>query len=206
MRITDETPTATSGFREDQTQPGLGLPADRMLEAEVALRLADFILGQSGSGAIASVAIDGTSIRMGKAVGFDIGRFMAGAGWKPIKPPPVDRSVWSGAYRRNGEIIRMHSRLGEGDVIAQINGRRIIAKCQKGPLVRKVGSPEVPLLTTALGQALLYDVSANDIVIVAVPDTLVFRRMAETWRKRPLVNKLGFRIALVARHGAVTGL
>jgi hypothetical protein len=177
-----------------------------MLEAEVALRLADFILGQSGSGAMASVAIDGTSIRKGNAVGFDIGRFMASAGWEPIKPPPVDRNVWSGAYRRKGKIIRMHSRPGEGDVIAQINGRRIIAKCQKGPLARKVAGSEIPLLTTALGQALLYDVSANDIVIVAVPDTLVFRRLAEAWRKRPLVNKLGVRIALVARHGAVTGL
>jgi hypothetical protein len=206
MHMTDETPTATSGLSEDQTQPGLGLPADRMLEAEVALRLADFILRQPGSGAMASVAIDRASIRMGNAVVFDIGRFMASAGWESINPPQVDRNVWSGAYRRNGKMIRMHSRPGEGDVIAQINGRRIIAKCQKVPLARKVGSPEVPLLTTALGQALLYDVSANDTVVVAIPDTLVFRRLADAWRKRPLVNKLGFKIALVARHGAVAGL
>jgi hypothetical protein len=172
-----------------------------MLEAEVALWLAEFILGQPRSGATASVAIDGGSIRMGNVVVFDIGRFMARARWEPIKPPQVGRNVWSGAYRRNGKMIRMHSRPGEGDVIAQIDGRRIIAKCQKGPLARKVGILEVPLLTTALGQALLYDVSANDIVVAAVPDTLVFRRLAEAWRERPLVRRAGVRIALVARDG-----
>ena len=95
---------------------------------------------------------------------------------------------------------------GEGDVVATVDGRRIVAECKKGPLVRKPGSPEYPLLTTALGQALLFDVSADDIVVAAVPDTPVFRKLAETWRSRPLVRRAGIRIALVARDGAVSGL
>ena len=44
-----------------------------MPEAEVALRLAEFILSLPGSGAMASVAIDGASIKVGDAVIFDIG-------------------------------------------------------------------------------------------------------------------------------------
>jgi hypothetical protein len=177
-----------------------------MPEAEVALRLAEFILALPGSGAMASVAIDRASINVGDAVIFDIGRFMASTGWEQIKEPQVGRNAWTGAYRRGDKTIRVHSRPGEGDVVARVDGRRIIAECQKGPLVRKPGSPEYPLLTTALGQALLFEVSADDIVVAAVPDTPVFRKLAETWRSRPLVRRAGIQLALVHRDGTVSGL
>jgi len=202
----NKTTTAISGFVTDQAQPDLGLQADRMPEAEVALRLAEFILSLPGSGAIASVAIDGASIRVGDAVIFDIGRFMIGTGWHQVKEPQVGRNAWTGAYRRGGKTICVHSRPGEGDVVATVDGRRIVAECKKGPLIRKPGSPEYPLLTTALGQALLFEVSADDIVVAAVPDTPVFRKLAGTWRSHPLVRRVGIRIALVARDGAVSGL
>jgi hypothetical protein len=106
--------------------PELGLEADRMPEAEVALRLAAFILSLPGSGAMASVGIDGASIRSGDAVTFDIGRFMAGTGWEPIMEPQVSRNAWTGTYRRGDKTIRMHSRPGEGDVVATVDGRRIV--------------------------------------------------------------------------------
>ncbi|MBO1908054.1 hypothetical protein J4G37_24580 [Microvirga sp. 3-52] len=186
--------------------PDLGLQLDHMPEAEVALRLAGFILSLPNSGAMASVAIDGASIKVGDAVIFDIGRFMAAIGWEQIREPQVGRNAWTGAYQRGDKTIRVHSRLGEGDVVATVAGRRIVAECKKGPLLRKRGTPEYPLLTTALGQALLFEVSADDIVVAAVPDTLVFRKLAETWRRRPLVRRAGIRIALVARDGAVSGL
>jgi hypothetical protein len=202
----DKPTTAISEFVNNQGLPDLGRPDDRMPEAEVALRLAEFILSLPGSGAMASVAIDGASITVGDAEIFDIGRFMAGTGWEPIKEPRVGRNAWTGAYRRSDKTIRVHSRPGEGDVVATIDGRRIVAKCKKGPLVRKPGGPEYPLLMTALGQALLFDVSADDIVVAAVPDTPVFRKLAETWRSRPLVRRAGIRIVLVARDGAVSGL
>jgi hypothetical protein len=202
----DKATTATSEFVEDQSVPDLGLPDDRMPEAEVALRLAQFILSLPGSGAMASVAIDGANIKVGDAVAFDIGRFMAGAGWEQIKAPQVGRTTWTGAYRRGDKTIRAHSRPGEGDVVAQVNGRRIIAKCKKGPLVHKAGRAEHSLLAMALGQALLFDVSADDIVVAAVPETAIFRRLAETWRERPLVRRAGVRLALVHRDGAVSGL
>ncbi|ANY84897.1 hypothetical protein BB934_42435 (plasmid) [Microvirga ossetica] len=186
--------------------PELGLEAYRMPEAEVALRLAAFILSLPGSGAMASVGIDVASIKVGDAVDFDIGRFMAGTGWEPIKEPQVGRNAWTGAYRRGDKTIRVHSRPGEGDVVTQVNGRRIVAECTKGPLVHKPGRAEHSLLTTALGQALLFDVSADDIVVAVVPESPVFRKLAETWRSRPLVRQAGIQIALVARDGAVSGL
>ncbi|EIM31141.1 hypothetical protein [Microvirga lotononidis] len=196
----------SGSFHPARSLPDLGLPTDRMPEAEVALRLAEFILSLPGSGAMASVAIDGASIKVGDAVIFDIGRFMAGTGWEPIKEPQVCRNAWTGAYRRGDKTIRVHSRPGEGDVVTTVDGCRIVAECKKGPLIRKPGSPEYPLLTAALGQALLFEVSADDVVVAAVPDTPVFRRLAEVWRIRPLVRRVGIRIALVARDGVVSGL
>jgi hypothetical protein len=190
----------------DKDSLELGLQADRMSEAEVALRLTEFILSLPHSGAMASVAIDGASIKVGNAIIFDIGRFMAWTGWEQIREPQFGRSGRTGAYRRNDKTIRVHSRPGEGDVVATIDGRRVVAQCRRGPLVRKPGSPEYALLTAALGQALLFDVSADDIVVTAVPDTPVFRKLAETWQSRPLVRRAGIRIALVARDGAVSGL
>ena len=190
----------------NQVLQDLGLPVDRMPEAEVALRLAEFILSLPASGAMASVAIDGTSIKVGDGVVFDIGRFMAATGWQPVKEAQAGRNAWTGAYRRGDKTIRVHSRLGEGGVVATIDGRRIIAKCSKGPLARKPGHSERLLLTTALGEALLFDIAADDIVAAAVPDTPVLRMLAETLRRRPLVRRAGIRIALVARDGAVSGL
>jgi hypothetical protein len=186
--------------------PDLGLSVDRMAEAEVALRLAAFILSLPSSGAMASVGIDGPSIKIGDAVVFDIARFMADTGWEPIKEPQVGRNAWTGAFRRGDKTIRVHSRPGEGDVVATVDGRRIVVECTKGPLVHKPGRAEHSLLTTALGQALLFEVSADDIVVAAVPDTPVFRKLAETWRERPLLRRAGLRIVLVARDGAVSGL
>jgi hypothetical protein len=202
----DKPTTAGSVFVSAQRPPDIGLPDDCMPEAEVALWLAEFILSLPGSGAMASVAIDGASIKVGDAVMFDIGRFTAATGWEQIKEPQVGRNAWTGAYQRGDKTIRVHSRPGEGDVVATVAGRRIVAECKKGPLVRKPGSAEYPLLTTALGQALLFHVAADDIVVAAVPDTPVFRKLAETWRSRPLVRQAGIRIALVARDGAVSGL
>ena len=58
----------------------------------------------------------------------------------------------------------------------------------------------------ALGQALLFDVDTNDIVVVAVPDTPAFHRLAASWRGRPLLKRAGIQLALVHRNGAVFGL
>jgi hypothetical protein len=202
----DKPTTAISAFLNGQGLPELGLPTDRMPEAEVALRLAEFIQSLPGSGAMASVAIDGASIKVGDGVIFDIGRFMATTGWQPVKEAQAGRNAWTGAYRRGDKTIRVHSRPGEGDVVATIDGHRIIAKCGKGPLARKPGRLEHALLMTALGEALLFDIAGDDIVVAAVPDTPVFRHLVETWRRRLLVRRAGIRIALVARDGAVSGL
>jgi hypothetical protein len=204
----DEVASSRPGFAivRNKVLLDLDLPVDRMPQAEVALRLAEFILSLPTSGAMASVAIDGAGIKAGDGVIFDIGRFMAAGGWEQVKEAQVDRNAWTGAYRRRDKTIRVHSRLGVGDLVAAVDGRRIVAQCSKGLLARKPGRAEQSLLTTALGEALLFDIGGDDIVIAAVPDTPVFRKLAETWRRRPLIRRASIRIALVARDGTVSGL
>jgi hypothetical protein len=62
----------------EQALPDLGLSSDRMLEVEVALRLAAFLLSLPRSGSIASVAIDGGSLKVRDVILFDIAQLMTG--------------------------------------------------------------------------------------------------------------------------------
>jgi hypothetical protein len=82
----------------EQALPDSGLPSDRMLEAEVALRLAAFLLSLPRSGAIASVAIGGASLKVRDPTVFDIGWFTTGTGWEQVKEPQVGRNTWTGTY------------------------------------------------------------------------------------------------------------
>jgi hypothetical protein len=182
------------------------LPYDRMPEAEVALRLAEYLSEQPGFGGHVEAAIDGAQVRVGGSDVFNIVGYLAQQGWTVDRPSTTSRNAWATFYRRGDATLEVHSRSGGGDVVATIFGHRVIAECKKGPLVKRPGSPEYPLLTTALGQALLFEAGADDVIVAAVPDTPTFRRLAEAWRLRPRVAQSGIQIALVARTGLVSGL
>ena len=181
-------------------------PEDRMPEAEVSLRLAEYLSELSGFSGYIDVAIDGASVKVHGEEVFDIAAYLRASGWLLAAADKKSRNAWAATYRRSNATMRVHSRSGVGDVVTTIAGRRLIAECKKGPLVRKLGSPEYPLLTTAIGQALLLPAEAEDLVIAAVPDTPVFRRLAEDWRGRPKLQASGIQIVLVNRDGTVTGL
>lgn len=181
-------------------------PVDRMPEAEVAIRLAEYISEQGGFGGQVDVAIDGASVSVGGSEIFDLPGYLSANGWRVHERTTVSRNAWAATYRRGGAMMRIHSTPGMGDVEAVVRGRRVIAECKKGPLVKKPGSPEYPLLTTAIGQALLFRAAPEDLLVAAVPDTPAFRRIAQDWRERPRLKASGIQIALVHRTGEVTGL
>ncbi|WP_246413074.1 hypothetical protein [Methylobacterium brachythecii] len=181
-------------------------PADRMPEAEVALRLAEYLSERPGFGGHVAVAIDGASVRVAGVEVFDIVSYLARAGWTRAAAGVAGKNVWAADYQRGNATLRVHSRSGRGDVETTVSGRRIIAECKKGPLIKKPGSPEYPLLTAAIGQALLFDAADADLLIAAVPDTPSFQRIAEAWRARPRLRASGIEIALVSRSGSVLGL
>lgn len=180
------------------------LASDRMSEAEVAVRLAGFLLSLPDATPTADVAIDGAGVSVGGVQIFALPEFLTQLGWQQITQS--GKNAWSGAYERDGKRLTIHSKSGVGDVVARVNGARIIAECKKGPLIKKPGSPEYPLLTTAIGQVLLTRAEPNDVLVAAVPDTPAFRRIAAEWRERAGIKRAGINICLVARDGTVGGL
>ena len=198
-------------MQEPKSEAGVSIatwngPTDRMPEAEVSLRLAEFLSEHPGFCGHVDVAIDGASVRVHGEEVFDISGYLQANKWELSIANTGSRNAWAATYRRSGATMRVHSRSGVGDVETSIAGRRVIAECKKGPLVRKPGSPEYPLLTAAIGQALLLPAEGDDVAIAVVPDTPVFRRIAEDWRSRPKLKASGIQIVLVNRDGTVSGL
>lgn len=181
-----------------------GQLSDRMTEAEVSLRLAEYILSLPGLKGRVDVAIDGAGVFILGLQVFDIDGFLAARSWKMTASEGKNR--WTGTYKRDQLELHVHSRSGVGDVVATVGAVRLVAECKKGWLVPKKGSPERPLLATALGQALLLKVTDADLVIAAVPNSEANRKIATQWRNRPLVRKAGIRICLVGQDGKVDGL
>lgn len=180
------------------------LSPDRMSEAEVAVRLAQHLVEHPLAVGHADIAIDGAGVSVAGNTIFALAEFLGSLGWEQVEQS--GKNLWGGTYRRGRLSLRIHSRSGMGDVVAVVGEQRFAAECKKGPLVQKAGSPEYPLLTTALGQALLLKADPSDVLIAAVPDTPRFRRIAEAWRDRDGVIRSGILIALVSRDGGVSGL
>ncbi len=181
------------------------LPEDRMPEAEVALRLAFYLLKRSDSHGSAEVAIDGAMVRIGDNEIFPIEAFMTHEGWE--QTDQLGRNAWQGSYEKGGSRLAIHARSGVGDVVALVGSERIRAECKGGPLIEKPGSPEYPRLRETLGQLLTVErVEAGDVMVAAVPRTDRFLRLARNWQSRPLLARSGIRIVLVGRNGIIEGL
>jgi hypothetical protein len=184
---------------------GYTLPADRMPEAEVSLRLAFHLLSMPEAEGTAEVAIDGAQIRVGRREVFPIAAFLQVEGWALVEQK--GKNPWQGWYERPGQRLWIHSRSGVGDVVARVGGKRFRAECKGGPLIKKRGSQEYPKLRGALGQVMtVEEVDGHDVLAVAVPWTEKFGELAERWRRAPLVVRSGVLIVLVGRDGEVVGL
>jgi hypothetical protein len=177
----------------------------KMSEAEVTIRLAGYLLSLPNAANQATVEIDSMVVQSthhGRL--FEIEDFLASSRWQPDQQRKP--GVWRGWYEREGKHLYISERRqGKGDVVVQVDNRLVVAECKGGPLSKKPGGPEYRILKGALGQAVIWDGSADDLVLVAVPDTQWFRSIAERWRQRPLVRKAGIQIALVNQTGGVSG-
>jgi hypothetical protein len=180
------------------------LPADRMPEAEVSLRLAFHLSRMDTSGSKISVAIDGAQVRNGEDEIFPIVKFLACEQW--AQTGQEGRNPWQGSYESKGKIIVIHARPGGGDVVANIGQRTVFAECKGGPLIKKPGSKEYPKLREAIGQLMTApEIRPGDFPVAVVPATTTFRRLASEWASSPLILRSGISFALVSRDGAVEG-
>ena len=176
-----------------------------MTEAEVALNLAFHLLALPKSAREIDVSLDGAQVSVGGAEVFPLVTFLAHHGWKQVTQS--GKNPWQGAYVRGEHGLRINCRSGVGDVVCVVGSHRVRAECKKGPLVATKGNPEYPRLREALGQVLTVEaVDEHDMLVVAVPHSAKFKQLAELWSVRPMMRRVGIRIALVARGGTVTGL
>jgi hypothetical protein len=183
----------------------IDLPEDRMPEGEVALRLAFYLLDQPHSNRHADVAIDGAMVTVSGNSIFGIGAFLAHYGWKLDERD--GGNAWHGVYRKLDLSLRVHSRSGVGDVVSRIGDVLVRAECKGGPLKKRLGSPERPIVQKAIGQLMtIAEIDEGDCRVVAVPLTAEFRKLIERWRNRPLIVRAEIIFALVGRDGTVEGL
>lgn len=177
-----------------------------MAEAEVSLLLALHLIRSGLAHAYVSVALDGAQIRVGDQQHFDVPAFMSIHGW--LRSVPGER--WQGRYLAAGaaHAIEVHSSPGLGDVTTTLAGQRpLIVEAKKGSLSPSKSSAEYKLMREALGQLLTLDeVPANAVLAVAVPHGERFVKLADRWRRAPLIARTGIRILTVGIDGAVHGL
>ena len=181
------------------------LPETSMSEAEVSLRLAFHLLKCRDSNGRVDVAIDGAQVFVhGKEV-FPISEFIRFHGWEMAEQ--MGKNGWQGRYQQGSQTLCVTAQSGVGDVVAEVGSRRVRAECKKGPLIGKKGNPEYPLMREAIGQLMTIKlVETSDVLVVAVPQSTMFRSLAERWRERPLIKQVDIYFALVGRDGSVDGL
>jgi hypothetical protein len=185
--------------------PGVDLVPQKMSEAQVSLLLAIHLVSTEKVASDVQVALDGAQVKIGNDQHFDVVSFMDSHRWKQHQDAPR----WQGKYV-NGQSkhsIVVHSQSGQGDVTAiLLTGETLLVESKKGTLVNSKSSSEYPLIREALGQLLTIEtVPENVILAVAVPHGERFIKLAERWRKAPLLVRLGLRILTVSSTGAVSG-
>lgn len=176
----------------------INLDKTKMSEAEVSLRIAIFLIQRELVNEEVLVSIDGAQIKTGNTVHFDIDGFTSFIGMEKIS----DTEKWQTTYKYIDKYIKIHSRPGEGDVVAILkNGKKILVESKKGDLIRKPGSKEYPLLREAIGQLMtLENITSNTEVYAAIPKSEKNVELVNRWKEAPLVKKSNIGFILVDRE------
>ncbi len=178
---------------------------DVMTESEVSLRLAIHLITTGRAQADVSVALDGAQVRLLDRLHFEVIAFMAKQGWRQT----VVGEVWQGRYVGDGSSLAVviHSRAGAGDVTTVIENRKsLLIEAKKGSLRPSRSSAEYRLMREALGQLMTLESIPDDAVLaIAVPHGGRFVKLAERWRKAPLILRSGIHILTVEPSGMVHG-
>jgi len=179
--------------------------AQSMPEAEVALRLAFWLLDRADQKAHADIAIDGAHVRIkahqqgGQRIEertvFDIRSFLD-------ENQCVSNSLkdeWRGSYIRKDRSFSIRSAPGF-DVQVKCGCRDIKAECKGGPLKPVKGKSATAILASAIGQAIVSGSNGDSEELwVAVPDSPLFEKAGARINKSRAFSKTGIKIALVGR-------
>ena len=152
------------------------------------------------------VGIDRASVKCHGRVIFPVAAFLISNGWRRIDG---DETGWKGIWRNaDGKQIEVHAKSGVGDVVATLrDGRRLRAEAKKGPLIKKEGSKEYPLIREAIGQLMTASrANPDDLPIVLVPSSEKFNQLATDWNQLPLMQAAGIKIVTIDRSNQLQHL
>ena len=177
-------------------------PKDRMPEAEVAVRLAVWLISLPDAEPRVEVGIDGSAAQR-----FPVRTFLRERGWRCVEVGGGNRSSpYQGVYTKGAWTLRVHARPGVGDVVASVAGQQIFAECKGGSLSRSRESKERANLVAAVGQLVCARLPDHALPVAAVPDTEEFRRLAGLVLEDTIAATAGIRIALVSQNNTVDRL
>ena len=185
--------------------PQRNLSKTTMSEAEVSLLLAIHLIVSERTLSDVQVALDGAQIKIGDNHHFNVVEFLHTHGWNQEQPS----ARWQCKYvsLQYSYSIVVHSQSGQGDVTAKLsNGGSLLVESKKGSLTNSSSSSEYKLIREALGQLItLENIPEIPYLAVAVPHGERFVKLAERWRKAPLIIRSGIRLLTVSPTGEVDG-
>jgi hypothetical protein len=167
----------------------------RLTEAAVMLAMAMYLLNRGKVGHV-SVHPDGEHAKK-----FQIGEWLRGAGFE--KSESSGRTDYGGTYVRGQETLVVHPRPGVGDVVGEIDGRRVVVEC-KGGAINTIHAGQLSKLRRGLYEAvglLMARTTDGAREIAAVPWTKETEKVAKRLMQR--CATAGIEIALIRANGEV---
>jgi hypothetical protein len=182
----------------------VNLPEDQMPEVEVMLRLAFYLLSLEGSAETCTITPDCQHVQSAGRTIFPLAEFLAQEEWKQIERS--GNELWEGAYVNGGKRLVITATPSSADVFIRVGKRLIRAECKKGPLIKRPGSPERPLMHAVIGQLMMSrSIEPDELLIAALPNSDRFRRLAATCRECNRLKAAGLMFVLVGRDGSIDG-
>ncbi|MGD0144726.1 MAG: hypothetical protein ABSC92_16360 [Rhizomicrobium sp.] len=116
----------------------------------------------------------------------------------------IGTTSYGGKYTQNERTLVVSLKPGNGDVVADINGKTVVAECKGGVINSKHSGVASRLrrgLCEAIGLLFVRD-AERERHIAVVPDALPTRRLAEKMAKR--ARRANIEIALVGATGEIS--
>jgi len=168
----------------------------KFTEAAVMLAFAFHLLEQSEGEAEVFIHPDGEHAKL-----FDISDLLVRRGFH--KTASIGKTNYGGRYVRDLHTITVNPTSGLGDVVALINGQRIVAECKGGTVNSSHPGQKSRLrrgLSELIGQLMILP-KGDERQIAVLPHTTEVERQAVRMKDRCLTS--GIEIALVHQDGAV---
>ncbi len=169
----------------------------KFTEAAVMLAFAFHLLEQAEDEAEVFIHPDGEHAKV-----FDISDLLVRRGFQ--KSTNIGKTAYGGRYVRDRHAITVNPTSGRGDVVAIINGQRVVAECKGGTINSSHPGQKSRLrkgLSELIGQLMILP-QGDERQIAVLPHTAEVERLAMKMKDRCL--SAGIEIALVHQAGDVT--